>query len=394
MSLLKKATHQLAAAKVGIYGEAGSGKTRTATEIALGLAKLAPSGPAPIAFFDTEGGSDFMIPICEAAGVELLVARARSFEALMQFMAEARAAGAVIIVDSISHTWDDLRESYEKKLRRKQGLEIWDWGVIKPAWREFTNEYLVSPCHAIVCGRSQNMYEQVYNESRGKSEVQVTGTRMKTEKETGYEPSLLIEMDRRPNRDGGTGWLHVATVVKDRADLLDGQEFNDPDFATFQPHFDFLNIGGRHNPTDTTRDSQGMFATPDNAIERKRAVESTIEKIEHAFVLADISSRSAAGKKRGIELLQAHFGSSAWADIKAMRLEDLQRGLEVLRQELGQVEATPFQRFSTRIEQALNDQAALEALRVEIQTGVTADELDGADAQELDTKIVRALEAF
>lgn len=335
MGLLRKATHELAAAKIGIYGEAGSGKTRTATEIALGLAKLVTPGPAPIAFFDTEGGSDFMIPICESAGVELLVAKVRAFEALMEFMAEAHEAGAVIIVDSISHTWDDLRESYEKKLRRRQGLEIWDWGVIKPQWREFTNEYLTSPCHAIVCGRSQNMYEQVYNESRGKSEVQVTGTRMKTEKETGYEPSLLIEMDRQPNRDGN-GWLHTATVVKDRADMLDGQQFSNPTFDSFLPHFEFLNIGGRHHPTDTSRDSQGMFDTPDNAIDRKRAVEATIEKIENSLALADVSSRSASGKKRMIQLLTTHFGTSAWSEIKDMRLESLQQGLTTLRSELKQ----------------------------------------------------------
>ena len=336
MALLKKAKNQIAAAKLGIYGEAGSGKTRTAMEVAIGLAKLAGKKPAPIAFFDTEGGSDFMIPICKAAGVELLVGKARAFESLMAFMAEAKQAGAVIIVDSISHTWDDLRESYEKKLQRKNGLEIWDWGIIKPAWREFTNAYLTSPCHAIVCGRSANVYEQVYNEARGKSEVQTTGTRMKTEKETGYEPSLLIEMERRECRNGKPGWDHVAVVIKDRADLLDGQEFTDPGYEAFRPHFEFLNIGGVHNPTDTETDSQGMFKSPDNAIERKRAVEIVLEKIRKAFVLADINSRTAAGKKLALELLERHFGTTAWSEIEGMRLEELKEGLAGLCDEIGQ----------------------------------------------------------
>ena len=340
MTLLKKAENQIAAAKLGMYGEAGSGKTRTATEVAIGLAKLAGDKSRPIAFFDTEGGSDFMIPVCRAAGVELLVAKARAFESLMAFMAEAKQAGAVIIVDSISHTWDDLRESYEKKLKRKNGLEIWDWGIIKPAWREFTNAYLTSPCHAIVCGRSANVYEQVYNEARGKSEVQTTGTRMKTEKETGYEPSLLIEMERRA-KQGGHGWDHVAIVIKDRADLLDGQEFSDPGYEAFRPHFEFLNIGGVHNPTDTERDSQGMFESPDNAIERKRAVEATLEKIRNAFVLADINSRTAAGKKLALELLARHFGTTAWSEIEGMRLETLKEGLAGLCDELEQERESP-----------------------------------------------------
>lgn len=341
MSLLKKAENQIAAAKIGLYGEAGSGKTRTAMEVAIGLAKLGPE-PRPIAFFDTEGGSDFMIPLCKEAGIDLLVAKARAFKDLMDFMAEARMEGAVIIIDSISHTWDDLRESYEKKLKREKGLEIWDWGIIKPAWRKFTDEYLRTPCHAIVCGRSASVYEQVYNEARGKSEVQVTGTKMKTEKETGYEPSLLIEMERRQKRDG-KGWDHVAVVLKDRADLLDGQEFSHPTFETFRPHFEFLNIGGHHHPTDTEGDSQGMFSSPDNAIERKRQVTITLEKIKDCFVLADIGARSDADKKRMKELFDQCFGTTAWSEIEGMRLEDLTSGLTALRVELGQEEANEIE---------------------------------------------------
>lgn len=334
MGLLRKATNDTAAAKIGLYGEAGSGKTRTATEIAIGLAKA--SSNAPIAFYDSEGGSDFMLSICRRAGIELFVAKARAFADLMEFMREAREASAIIIVDSISHTWDDLRESYEKKLKREKGLEIWDWGVIKPAWRQFTTEFLTSPCHAIVCGRAASIYEQVYNEARGKTEVQVVGTKMKTEKETAYEPSLLIEMERA-RRNGSSNDAHViATVVKDRSDQLDGQSFPDPTYETFAPFFRELNIGGEHRPTDASRNSEHMFSTPDNAIERKRQVEITLEKIRDAFVLADIGAQSKDDKKRMKELLISAFGTSAWSEVENMRLEAMQTGLVRLRGALGQ----------------------------------------------------------
>lgn len=329
--LLKRAVNETAAAKIGLYGEAGSGKTRTATEIALGLAKAADK---PIAFFDTEGGSDFMVPICERAGVELLVAKARAFADLMQFMREARDAGAVAIIDSISHTWDDLRESYERKLRRQNGLEIWDWGKIKPQWREFTTEFLVSPIHAIVCGRAASIYEQVYNEERGKKEVQVVGSKMKTERETAYEPSLLIEMERVP-KQGAPGWLHVATVVKDRSDTMDGQSFEDPTFDTFAPFFRALSIGGAHRPTDASRTSDHLFETPDNAIERKREVEIVLEKIKDAFVLADVGTRSDSDKRRMKETFAAVFNTTAWSEIEGMRLEELRDGLPKIRVMLG-----------------------------------------------------------
>lgn len=332
MGLLKKAINETAAAKIGIYGEAGSGKTRTATEIAIGLARQAKT---PIAFFDTEGGSDFMVGICQKAGIELLVAKARSFADLMEFTKEASDAGAVAIVDSISHTWDDLRESYERKLKRKDGLEIWDWGKIKPAWREFTTAFLTSPIHMLVLGRAASIYEQVYNEARDKNEVQVVGTKMKTERETAYEPSLLIEMTREP-RKGGVGWDHVATIVKDRSDTMDGQQFTDPTYETFAPFFGALNIGGAHHPTDATRTSDHLFKSPDNAIDRKRQVEITLEKIRDAFTLADIGARSESDKKRMKELLQSSFGTTAWSEIEDMKLEGLQAGLELLRASLKQ----------------------------------------------------------
>lgn len=363
MTLLKKAVNQAAAAKVGIYGEAGSGKTRTAIEIAIGLSKVSKS--APIAFFDTEGGSDFMVDLCERNGVELLVAKQRTFARLMDFMEEAKEAKAIIVVDSISHVWDDIRESYEKKLKRTKGLEIWDWGKIKPEWRRFTNEFLVSPCHAIVCGRSASIYEMVYNESKGKEEAQVVGSKMKTEKETGYEPSLLIEMERVERRDR-PGYDHVAHVQKDRADRLDGQSFAEPNYESFKAHFEFLNLGGEHRPTELTGDSQHLFETPDSAIYRKREVEIEQEKILEAFVLADCNGRSNDDIKRKTEVLIAAFGTSSWTAIQNMRLEELQAGRVVVRRKLG-LDPVPMSLDEV-------DQAAQRLLRLEGNGAITASE--------------------
>jgi len=71
MALLKKAVMGTAYAKLGIFGEAGSGKTRTAYEQAKWLATL--TNKKAIAFFDTEKGSDFMVPLAERDGIEFYV---------------------------------------------------------------------------------------------------------------------------------------------------------------------------------------------------------------------------------------------------------------------------------------------------------------------------------
>ena len=87
MKLLKKPQNRQAFAKVGIYGDAGSGKTTTASKIAIGLAGLSSKR---VAFFDTEGGSDYLIKVFEAANIELFVSDiSRDLKYLMAFMKEA-----------------------------------------------------------------------------------------------------------------------------------------------------------------------------------------------------------------------------------------------------------------------------------------------------------------
>src|ERR1043165_3679300 len=90
-SLLKPASNRMAYAKIGLYGNAGSGKTRTATEIAIGLHKAIGS-KKPIAAFDTEPAFAFVKPIYDAAGIELLISdESRALVDLRQLMDEAEA---------------------------------------------------------------------------------------------------------------------------------------------------------------------------------------------------------------------------------------------------------------------------------------------------------------
>ena len=124
MGMLKPAKNKMAYAKVGLYGSAGSGKTRTASEIAIGLHKAIGS-TKPIAAFDTEPAFSFVLPLFEHAGIELLVAdESRALSDLMDFMDEAEKECDIVIIDSITHVWRDAQESYLRRmniaLRRKR----------------------------------------------------------------------------------------------------------------------------------------------------------------------------------------------------------------------------------------------------------------------------------
>lgn len=336
LKLLKPAVNQTAFLKVGILGFAGSGKTFTASEIAIGLSKQI-SDKKPVAFFDTETGSDFLIPKFKKAGVELLVLKSRAFVDLMDFMKEAQEVASVAIIDSISHVWQDLMNSYMRKLGRKNGLLFQDWGAIKSEWQQFTDVYVNSPIHTLLLGRAGYEYDFETNEA-GKKELIKTGTKMKAETEMGYEPSLLLEMSRLKKSEisGDTsdkGWVNRCYVLKDRTNTINGVEFDYPTYENFKPVISFLNIGGEHLGVDTSRTSEGLFENPDRSWnERKKQVEIALEEIQQELILQGLSGTSTDAQKKRTELLIEVLGTSSKTAIENLSLEKLKEGLKSIRE--------------------------------------------------------------
>lgn len=342
MKLLKPATNRMAYAKVGIYGSAGSGKTRTATEIAIGLHKAIGS-QKPIAAFDTEPAFGFVLPFYQKAGIELLVAdESRALIDLMAFMDEAEKHCDIAIIDSITHVWRDAQDSYLKRLnesRKKYGkkplqaLEFQHWRPIKAAWAEFTDRFLSSKLHVIVCGRAGNVYEyQDKDDGTGKKELISTGTRMATEKELGYEPSLLFEMIA--DRDNGRT-VNVAVVQKDRSDTINGLEIRMPTYKSFESHFKALNIGGQHFDSMDAKDSQAMFPDASESGWDMESRQRTIYAEEIAELLKKhYPSQSVEDKQKRMDLLEMCFDTRSWTAIESMHSTVLKSGLDVLRERL------------------------------------------------------------
>lgn len=342
MGILKPAKNKMAYAKVGLYGAAGSGKTRTAAEIAIGLHKAIGS-KKPIAGFDTEPAFSFVLPFFNEAGIELLVAdESRALADLMVFMDEAEKSCDIAIIDSITHVWRDAQESYLTRMNKSRkaqnrkplpALEFQHWRPIKAAWAEFTDRFLSSKMHVIVCGRAGTIYEyQDKDDGSGKKELISTGTRMATEKELGYEPSLLIEMlaDRR---DGKI--INVAAVQKDRADKLNGKEIQMPNYAKLKPHFDFLNIGGEHFDSMEKRDSQEMFPDASESGWDHESRQRTIYSEEIAELLKKhYPSQSVDDKQKRADLLETHFGTRSWTAVEGMHSEKLRERLDEMRADI------------------------------------------------------------
>lgn len=334
MSMLIKATNKMAYGKVGLYGEAGSGKSRTAAEIAIGLIKTYKIDK-PIGIFDTEPAWSFILPLIKQAGLPdpYIYDQSRAFVDLMAWTKEAKDACSVLIVDSISHIWRDLQESCLARINesRRQNnkrplgsLEFQHWGPIKRQWADFTDEYLSSKVHFIVCGRAGNVYEyQDKDDGSGKKELITVGTKMATEKEMGYEPSLLIEMIK--DLDDGK-IINTAIVQKDRADKLNGKTIPFPDFKKLKAHFATLNIGGEHFSSMRERDSRAVFTETgeDNAGAEMRRRDVALDEIKEELLRHHGHGMDAGTKAAKAATLEKVAGTRAWAKLESMRLVDVQ----------------------------------------------------------------------
>lgn len=348
MPLLVPATNRSAYVKAGFLGFGGSGKTTTAALLAIGLA-LKYGKHKAVAMLDTETGSDFLIPLFAEHGIAFYPVKSRSFKDLLTVFREGSEMADVILVDSVTHVWRQLCDDYQSAKNRKR-LSFKDWAPLKQQWGQFTDAYVNCPTHAIICGRAGFDWDFEEDED-GDKELIKTGIKMKSEGETGYEPSLLIEMQRQrrydfDEKDPRThGWMNRAIVLKDRAMQINGamKDFGGelgapttwgPVLSFVEPHIKRLNIGGIHMGVDAARNAESLFLSAESRQDRMRTVQITLELIKDALTEGQISGTAMAAKEQQVKHLKSAFGISSWTAIEGMRLEDLQAGLVALRKNL------------------------------------------------------------
>jgi hypothetical protein len=308
VSLFMKADTGHSHLKAGIMGLAGSGKTFTASSFAIGMVGYMAERGAPtkkvVAFVDTENGSAWVAPRFEEAGIQLMVARTRSLTDLRDSIKWAADNADVLIIDSITHFWTIFCDEYAVRKNRRRGLEFSDWNIVKREWREnFTDNYLNSKLHILMCGRQGYEYDMQVNDA-GKKELVKTGVKMKAEGETGFEPSLLFQMEQEQTiKDGSVEKVErVAYVLKDRSTALDGKELRNPDFASFLPHVRRLDIGGAGVAIDTERNNRALFNQDGNDTEWKQretqreiALEEIQAELDRMFPGQSADSKTARG---------------------------------------------------------------------------------------------------
>jgi len=366
MSLLQPAKNEISRMKIGIQGAAGSGKTRTGTDIIIGCANLhRTKGKKPVvAAIDSESGMDFHIDRFKEADVELLTVKTGAFADLLEAMKEAEKVADAVIIDSASAFWEDLKwkfkvdrvtnrlksqEWFNKQTSEKQKTEIndraksyvmtmYDWGPLKDTWREFSHMFLTSQMHCIICGRLAFEWDNEVDQN-GKTQLVKTGTKMATEKDMGYEPSLVLEMeivkprDVKLNKIVKSKWIHRCTVLKDRYDLMNGKQIDNPTFEDFRPLIDKLNLDVKHVSINKPQVEKQLFTKDGSSYAREAAVNKEIagDRIKEVLILAGINGSSEAVKKERVQTLLKAFGCSGWVEIMKLPLDDINSGLRKLK---------------------------------------------------------------
>lgn len=351
MGLLQPATNQTAYLKLGILGFEGSGKTFTAVDIAIGMTKLTKG--SKVAFFDTEKGSDFHVERFKAAGIQFDRIKSRSFADLLKVIREAEEGKySFLIIDSITHVWRDLTESYLRR-KNKTSLHVKDWQFLKTEWGQYTDLYVNSKLHIAMLGRAGHEYD-IDEDDEGNQEMKKTGTKMKVEAETGFEPDLLLEMYKErvttklaAKKKGVTktkterAFVNKCFVLKDRTDTLNGKTIEKPTFKHFASVIKFLNLGGDHLGTVPNTNTEDSMKKEDwSWADKQKRREIALELLQEALLLGGLDGRSADVQKKRTELMIKHFTNSSKTFIEGLEPQVIEDKTRLIKIELGLLDPT------------------------------------------------------
>jgi hypothetical protein len=336
MSRFKPATARPTHLKAAFVGFQGGGKTFTAVKLAIGLIQKkrklgVPGSEKPVFMVDTERGYLWIRPLFEAAGIELQVDESRAFADLKADMQDAIENSSLLLIDSITAHWLEFCEAYKVKKKRSRGLEFQDWGFLKEEWRKgFTQPFLNSALDIIFCGRAGFTYDH-YTDDAGKKQIEKSGVKLKAEGELGFEPNLLVYMEREQDTETSVV-KHVAHIMKDRrsdSKSLDGKSFANPTFQTFAPHIDYLDLGGATSGVDASRTSADIIPVDIRRENNATLREVVIEEIKN--LLSDTyEGRSDAAQKAKRDAIEKHLAPT-WKEVESlMSLDELRIGFNNL----------------------------------------------------------------
>lgn len=335
--------------KATFQGPQGSGKTRTAVELACKAHEVFGS-KKPVAFYDTETGSDYIADLIkERTKMPPLRVKTRAFSDLLDVVRECvDGAADVLIVDSISHVWRELQAAYMARVNQnrrspKQRMDIQDIMKVKELWAPWPDDFLMSPIHIAVCGREGNEWGHEWNEETGKSDLVQTGKKMKVEGEFGYEASLMVAMSIEQvaggmvKKRGGAKekqerrLVNIATILKDRFDVMNGQVFEMPSGDVFLPFLEKLNPAAHRAMDNGVKTTNTLPPLNDDDWQHEKKARAILCEEIQGELTRVYPGQTAKEKAIKLALINKAFQTRSWTKVESLHSEVLREGLKTIR---------------------------------------------------------------
>jgi len=263
----KKAIKSQAKLRLAIFGPAGSGKTYTSLRIATGMGNK-------IAFIDTEKGS--ASKYADKFNFDVLELEKMSIDDYVDAINIANENGYdVLIIDSLTHAWQELLEDIDKLANTKFKGNTWRaWSEGTPKQKELISAILRYNGHIIATMRSKTEWTTEATD-KGVKPIRV-GLAPEQGKGIEYEFDMLMEIT--PD--------HHATIIKDRTGKFQDKIITKPDEKFGKELMNWLNSGEVPNKTNEEPKEEAKKEDTQKKIETKEP-EGKIS-IEHQFDLENL----------------------------------------------------------------------------------------------------------
>lgn len=342
--------------KAGFFGETASGKTLTSGLLALGLSLKLHNG-APVCISDAENAARFLAPIYALEGVRLLTVPSHTFIDMRDGLTEAEHAGCcVYLVDNYSLAHKELVESAKiawNVVGRQMPYPLRE--ELDRHWGDWVRQFKDSPLHVLLNGRLGFTWEEVADDAGDPRFVKLE-TKMRGERDMGYEPDLLVEMDALRDslvRDKRTktkqGQIkHAAVVLKDRWRELNGKTFVWKDLNSYaKGHYEIVcrdfwpHVLAQTRGSDArvvrgesvARSSGSLFTKPSSESQFARDTQRrtiAIEEIQAALTAIWPGSTQEEKRLKHV-VMQTVFKSRSWEAVGSMTPEALETAWLVMR---------------------------------------------------------------
>lgn len=185
--------------RCALFGPAGSGKTFSSLAIAAGIG-------GRVALIDSERGS--AEKYADRFEFDAASLQARTVDEYVRCIVEAGDAGyGVLIIDSLTHAWQELCSMVEKLAKARYHGNTWAaWAEGTPEQRRLVDAISLSRCHVIATMRTKTEWI-TSDDGAGKKKPVRVGLAPEQGKGIEYEFDMLMEISQD----------HIASVTKDRS---------------------------------------------------------------------------------------------------------------------------------------------------------------------------------